>query len=331
MACCHLVPRSLRTASAWLACCVLWTGLPSAAVEPVQATWTAQPLREVAERLSLLAGQPVIIDRRIDPTTPITLTAAGEPFDDVIERVAASAGATAARLDSGFRIAPAEAATKAVAAEQARRHRLGQLPAPQRRLLETRQPWAWSAGSRPRDLLADIAAAHGLVIDGLDLVPHDHFPAATLPPLSLATRIDLVLAHFDLGVQWSPGTAGGTPAGRIAPLPEPVAAMPPPRRPPRKIDRPAGRQVYTLRLEAPLDAALTAITRQIGLGLQIDEASLTARGVSPREIVRADVRSASRDELLDAVLGPVGLSWTIDDGTLRVRAGEPEQAERDDE
>lgn len=319
----HVVPRSLRTAVACLACCSLSIGPPSAAAEPVQATWTAQPLREVAERLALLAGEPVIVDRRIDPTTPITLTATGEAIDGVIERVASIAGATAARLDSGFRIAPAEAAAKAAAAEQARRHRIGRLPAPQRRLLETRQAWIWSAGRRPRDLLADLTATHGLAIDGLDLVPHDHFPATTLPPLSLAARIDLVLAHFDLGMEWSAGTDGGTPAGRIVPLPEPVVAMPPPRRPPRKIDRPAGRQVYTLRLEAPLDAALTAITRQIGLGLQIDEASLAARGVSPREIVRADVRSASRDELLDAVLGPVGLSWTIDDGTLHVRAGEP--------
>lgn len=320
----HAVVRIRRAAVACLACGGLWGGPPSAGgAEPVHATWTAQPLREVADRLSALGGLPVIIDRRVDPTTPISLTAAGEAIDAVVASAAAVAAAEAVRLDAYFRIAPAAAAARAAAAEQARRRRLARLPAPQRRLLEERDAWSWPAGSRPRDLVGEAAAAQGLEIAGLDLVPHDHFPAAALPPLPLAERIDLVLAHFDLGVDWSPGPAGGkVPAGRIGPLPEAVAAVPPPRRPPGKVDRPAGKQVFTLRLEAPLDAALAAITKQLGLGLAIDEASLAARGIAPREIVRADVRSVSRDELLDAVLGPVGLSWTIAGDTLRVQAGE---------
>jgi hypothetical protein len=69
-----------------------------------------------------------------------------------------------------------------------------------------------------------------------------------------------------------------------------------------------------------LEEALAAVTRQLGLTLALDAASLSARGIAPREIARADVRSASRKELLDAILVPLGLSWRIEDGTLRVWA-----------
>ena len=54
----------------------------------VQASWTRVPLRDWAERATRIAGRPVIVDRRIDPTTPISLDCRGEPLRDVLGRVA---------------------------------------------------------------------------------------------------------------------------------------------------------------------------------------------------------------------------------------------------
>ena len=103
-------------------------------------------------------------------------------------------------------------------------------------------------------------------------------------------------------------------------VPEAVADAGPRRPPPAT--RPRGREVFTLRLEAPLDEALAAIGGRLGLTVRLDEPSLTARGISSREIVRANVRDVSRDELLDAIVKPLGLSWRIDDDTLVVTAAD---------
>lgn len=307
----------------------LMPAAPAAEPTPTHATWTALPVRAVVEHLSRLAGKPVVLDRRIDPTTPLTLVIAGEPSEDVLTTVATRVGGKAIHLESTIRITPPTTAARCLSAELTRRQEISRLPKAQRDWLAAQAAWRWAAGSVPHDLVAVVAAEAGLTIDGLDRIPHDHFPAADLPALPLADRLDLILAHFDLRVAWSRSPAGSRPRGRIAPLPDAtptstVEDVPP--APPRRSSppRPGGeRQAYTLRLEAPLDEALAAITRQLGLTLALDAASLSARGIAPREIARADVRAAPREELLDAILVPLGLTWRIDDGTLHVWAAQP--------
>lgn len=310
-----------------LACAGLaFVAVTAAAEPPVHATWTAQPVRAVADQLSRLAGKPVVLDRRLDPTTSITLVAAGETCDDVLTTIATRAGGQVIHLATTIRITPPAVAGRCLAAEQVRSQELSRLPKPQRNVLAEVAAWHWPAGSRPRDLVATVAAEAGINVDGLDGIPHDHFPAAELPPLPLADRLDLILAHFDLRMAWSRSPSGSRPRGSIVPLPDAAAAAagagPPAKRPPRQRppQPPGTQQVYTLRLEAPLEEALTAISRQLGLRLDLDAASLAARGIAPREIARADVQSATRDALLDAILAPLALSWRIADGTLRVWA-----------
>jgi hypothetical protein len=65
---------------------------------------------------------------------------------------------------------------------------------------------------------------------------------------------------------------------------------------------------------------LAAIARQLDLDLELDTASLTARGIAPGEIVRAEVVKASRDELFDAIVRPLGLEWNVAGRRLRVFA-----------
>ena len=298
----------------------------------VNATWTRLPLRDWTARVAALAGKPVILDRRIDPERLVTRTARGEPLVDVIRAVAREAGATVEELPGTIRLVPASAGGRAVAAAADLDRRLAAIPAPQRKPLAKPEPWRWPTGARPRDLVAAALAEAGLAVEGLDVIPHDHFPAADLPPLPLAERLDLVLAHFDLRILWSAGR--GRPTGRIVAI-DADLSPPPARRPdapggspaPRQPAAPPSRSVklrdeFTLRLEAPLDQALAAIAARLGLELDLDQASLAARGIAPGEIVRAEVEKASRDGLLDAVLQPVGLQWKIEGQRLRVFAAE---------
>jgi hypothetical protein len=295
----------------------------------VHATWTRLPLREWVARVSTLAGKPVILDRRLDPHRVVTLTARGEPLREVLETVATAADAAVADLEGSVRIVPKEAASAAARGDRDRRLRVASLPAAVRADLTARRPWRWPAGVRPRDLVAAAAGDAGVSVSGIESIPHDHFPAADLPPLPLAERLDLVLAHFDRRVLWK--ATRGAAAGRIVGIDAeilpaadgPAPAKPAPVRPPRRTVK--VRDEFTLRLEAPLDQALAAICPSLGLTLDLDAAGLAARGIDPEEIVRAEVEKASRDELLDAVLHPVGLAWSIEGDRLRVFA-QPDSA-----
>lgn len=292
--------------------------------DPVRAAWKAVPLREWANRVAPLAGMPVIVDRRLDPDRSITLDCRGEPLREAVATAAGQADAELAVLASSLRLVPRSQRGLCERAEDARERSLARLPDSARASLRKRVAWTWPAAARPRDLVAAVAAEAGVAIDGLERLPHDHFPAADLPPLTAAERIDLVLAHFDRRVEWR--SRGGAARGEIVPL---DANLPPPRgdvakRPQQKPrDRkPAGdvKEVFSLRAAAPLDELAATVAGRLGLGLDLDRESLSARGIATREIVRLDVQNASRDELLDRVVAPLGLAWRIEDGRLRVFA-----------
>lgn len=312
--------------------------VPAAAPHPVvNATWTALPLRQAADRLAAIAGRPIVVDRRIDPGVPITRDMRDEPLDETLSIVAAAGGGEFASLRSSIRIVPAGAATIVERAEAARERRIAALPSADRRHLAQRRVLEWPDGGRPRDIVAAVAAEAGVSLTGLDALPHDHFPRASLPPLSLAERLDLLLAHFDRRIEWKT-RAGGRPVGTIVPIATGLeqAAAPPrtagggrqrPERPAPQTataGQPAAAPTFSLRLEAPLDQALAAIAGRLGLAVAIDHESLRARGLSAGEIVRAEVKDKPRDALLDAVLAPLDLRWSIDGKTLRVSAPPPD-------
>ncbi|MFM7207037.1 MAG: hypothetical protein ACKO4T_10260 [Planctomycetaceae bacterium] len=303
----------------------------SDAAEPVgldaaiEATWTGVPIREWALRVSEIAGVPIVVDRRLDASTTITLSTEETSLRTVLERVAAELNATVEPFGGTVLLVPSTAAGTATAAASARADERRRLRQAGRRTLDGREAWTWPAAARPRDLIANAADAAGIAITGLDRIPHDHLPAASLPPLPLGERLDLVLVPYGLRVSWS---ASG---GSIEPIVATPAAARPAQRPtavdPRRQSvadrarngRAAGER-YTLRLESPLDQAVNAIAVRLGLEAALDAASLQARGVAPGEIIRVEARDVTRDELLDAIVAPLGLAWTIDAGVLTVFA-----------
>ena len=320
---------------------------PAAAVDldaPITATWSGIGLREWASRVSQTAGLPVLVDNRLDPDTAIRLECREEPLLDVLERAAAVAGGEVAALESSIRIVPRGLADLARRAEAARTARLASLPSRQRSVLDAPMPWQWPAGARPRDLVAAAATKAGIAVEGIAMVPHDHLPAMSLPEMTLAAGLDLLLADFDLRIDWQAAPAAArVPTGRIiaidAGLPPPLATTtsgkpasgkpatakpptgkPPGRRPLSKPKQAADAHTYSLQVAAPLEELLSAIATRLSLKLDLDRESLTRSGIAPREIVRATVKDASRDELLAAILGPLDLTWTIKDDTLRVFA-----------
>jgi len=316
---------------------------------PITATWSGVGLRAWASRISESSGCPVLVDRRLDPDAVIRLDCQGEPLLEVLGRGAALADGELAVLESSIWIMPRGLSDGLLRGEAARIARIASLPARQRSRLTTTSPWSWSAGARPRDLVTVAAAEAGIAISGIDAVPHDHLPAMSLPELTLAERLDLVLAPFDLRVEWraAPATSRGqpVPAGRIIAIaaglpPVPAAASgiaqsPAPSRPPGRANPTGAKtsppetkssvadQTFSLQVAAPLEELLAAIAKRLGLTLDLDRESLTKAGIAAAEIVRLTVKDASRDALLHAILDPLALHWAIDGTRLHVFAPLP--------
>lgn len=343
--------HALTSARAAIGSALIWIIIgapcPAAVIDldaPITATWSGIGLREWASRIGHTAGIPVLVDRRLDPDTAIRLECREEPLRDVLERAASLAGGEVAALESSIRIVPRGLADVLRRAEAARMARLASLPSRQRSAVDTPMPWQWPAGARPRDLVAAAATKAGIALEGIAMVPHDHLPAMSLPDMTLAEGLDLLLADFDLRIDWqaAPAASGNqaarVPTGRIiatdAGLPPPAATAavskpaaakpatgkPPGSSPPFKPKRVVDEHTYSLQVAAPLEELLSAIATRLALKLDLDRESLTRSGVAPGEIVRATVKDASRDELLDTILDPLGLAWKIDGKTLRVFA-----------
>lgn len=307
------------------AACILLSAAAAAGIdEPVRASWKAVPLRDWAARVTPLVGMPVIVDRRLDPDTSITLDCRGEPLREALAAAADQAGAEVATLRSSIRIVPRPQRGLCERAEDARDRDLGRLPTAPRAALRKRSGWKWAEAARPRDLVGAVAAEAGVSLEGVDELPHDHFPAADLPEMTRAEKIDLVLAHFDRRAEWR--SRAGEVRGVIVPL---DADLPPPRRDVAPRPRPStgngkskgpAQDVFELRAAAPLDEILGAVAGRLGLELDLDRTSLEACGIAARQIVRIDVHDASREELLDRIVTPLSLAWRIEADRLRVFA-----------
>ena len=85
----------------------------------VYAAWTSVPLRAWAEGAAALAGRPVILDRRVDPTQPVTITVRGKPVREVLALVAADAGAAVALREARRHAAVTAAALEALLESEA--------------------------------------------------------------------------------------------------------------------------------------------------------------------------------------------------------------------
>jgi hypothetical protein len=246
----------------------------------------------------------------------------------VLIRVAAAAGAEAAAYAGHVRLVPVGRGAALAAAERQRADELRRLPSRFRPAALARHETSWPDGALPREIVAADAARAGIVIAGLDDLPHDHFPAGLVPQLPLADRVDLILAHFDRRIEWKPRIARGSeevayPLVTIADA-DPAAGggrlLPEPSASPAPGQAGAGATTYTLTVAAPLEELLAALARRFALTLDLDRAGLARVGVAPGEIVRLELRDASRDQVLDAIAKPRRLAWRIEGDTLSVSA-----------
>ncbi len=186
---------------------------------PAGIVWSGIPLRQALGSLSREKRTATLVDRRVDPEQKIDAEFADVSLRAALQQIAARRGLGISILGSVVYIGPAAAAARlrtlaALRGDDARR-----LPAAAAGKFQRAKPMRWDGLAEPRKLFAALAEENHLELTGLDLVPHDLWAAADLPPLSLTDRLTLLAVQFDLTFAVLSDGSGL----RLVPLPRRVA------------------------------------------------------------------------------------------------------------
>jgi type II secretory pathway component GspD/PulD (secretin) len=276
--------------------------------------WEGLPLRDAVARLAEAAKVKVFIDRRVDPSQRVDLSADNQAADEILAKLASSQSLGTSRMDSLFYLGPTRAAAEFTALAELRRAEVSKLSPQEQGVWSKKTSITWPRLTTPRDLVTQFAQDHGLQIIGAERIPYDLWPAGDLPKLALADQLTVLLFGFDLTYRPLPGKA----AIEVIPISETMAAAPQTSAAPAKSDRATSKpakantkQLYTLRVrEQPISKVLDQLSGQLHLDLKVDAAAIQSAGRSLDERVSFEVKDADLAGLLQAVLEPAGLTFS---------------------
>jgi hypothetical protein len=188
---------------------------------PVDITWAENPLRHAIGNLSRSQKVAALIDRRVDADQKLDVELEGVTLRAAFEEIARGRGLGVSLLGPVLFLGPPAAASRLRTVAALREEDVRRLPAGVGEKFAALKPMAWDDLATPRELLAALAAENGVELTGLELVPHDLWAAADLPPLSWTDRLTLIAIQFDLTFAIS---ADGT-AVRLTALPGRLAVV----------------------------------------------------------------------------------------------------------
>lgn len=188
---------------------------------PASVLWSDHPLRQSLMDFGRAQQIAAYVDRRINPDTKLALAVRDLPVLEVFREATRDRGIGVAVLGDVIYVAPDDSARRVRTVAEGRRRLLQKLGEEASRRFAQAEPFAWEDFATPRGVLQQLAQDHGLQIVDLERVPHDLWPAADLPPMTLVDRLTLVLEQFGLTFEVS----GDGSRIRLVPIPGDVSIV----------------------------------------------------------------------------------------------------------
>ncbi|MEQ9407165.1 MAG: hypothetical protein RIK87_05540 [Fuerstiella sp.] len=163
---------------------------------------TGQTLRRAVTEIRRQTGIPVILDRRVDPSTLVDVSTGYVTVRETIQVLADRIpGLSVSYAENYVLIGPQEAAGGLRTLTELNRRGVQQLRRKMdrdafRQLVEERDV-SWPDLTEPRQLVADVAADAGLELENPAAIPHDLWAAARLPAMTFVDLATLVLSQTD--------------------------------------------------------------------------------------------------------------------------------------
>jgi hypothetical protein len=257
----------------------------------------------------------IFLDRRIDHGRLVTLPVRNQPVEVLFRQIAISAEAELSTLGPVIYLGPPQTASQLASLAALRKQDVSRLSGDARARLMRTQAWQWPEFTQPRQLLSELARQAGLEVENPESIPHDLWPAASLPALPWVDRLTLLLAGFGLTYEL-PGRGDSI---RLVPMPADVqnTASPAAKNtvPPGRITKGGGQKVYTMKFEnQSAGNVVKSGANLIGKEMKFDPALLEKL----KQPVTLDVKDVPLNELLEATLKPLGLTHRMTASALEV-------------
>lgn len=166
--------------------------------ESATVTWQDVPLATALSRLADSQSLSIWLDRRIDPSAPITLAAVDRPLNEIFATLGQQTGAAITPFAGVVYFGPQQTVDELATLAAIAREPLSRAPADVRGRWLKSQPCSFARLREPRELLNELAASVGAKMQQDQFVPHDLWPARDLPAMAPIDRAVLMLAGFDL-------------------------------------------------------------------------------------------------------------------------------------
>jgi len=166
--------------------------------QPISATWEGQQLGSVLERISATQGIVIWLDRRVDPQQEVSLRLRSFPLLAALQDLARNHDLGVAGLEDIVYLGPISSSIELTTLHGQLLNSLSQTSDQTQRRWLTPAPLEWAHLSEPKELLRNWLSQSGIAVENEALIPHDLLPAREFPDTSLASRVTLLLAGFDL-------------------------------------------------------------------------------------------------------------------------------------
>lgn len=190
---------------------------------PISASWGGAELRSLLRRITADRQVAILLDRRIDPNQELTLDVQDRTLRDALAEIASHCGAEMSVAGNVVYLGPSASAAKLrtlIELRSSELHRSSSGIAKSRQVdLAARKTIHWNDLDRPADVLRQISERFKVKILNSEAVPHDLWAGATLPNVTAAEALSLVLIQFDLTFEWTDAAT----AVRLVPMPQQVA------------------------------------------------------------------------------------------------------------
>jgi hypothetical protein len=149
-------------------------------------------------RLASISGAAIFIDRRVDPHQRITLNAEVGSADDALRSIAGASSLGTSRMGRFGYLGPKQAAAQLRTLALVRGTEVARLPQAVRQNLERKQRLDWPRLAEPRGLVMSLVEQRGWRLAQAERIPHDLWPAGSLPEMTAVEQLTVLLIGFDL-------------------------------------------------------------------------------------------------------------------------------------
>jgi hypothetical protein len=185
---------------------------------PIGLKWAENPIRDALRNLAKNQRVAIWLDRRIDPGAKLQFQLEDLPLSITLDQLCEKYKLGRSTVGPVIYIGPRATAEKLATLAAVKRQQVGRQSVSERARWSRAVEWSVPLLAEPRELVRELAQEAGATLQNAEAIPHDVWPAIPLPALTLADRLTLVLAGFDLTFEQS---ADGSTL-RIISMPEVV-------------------------------------------------------------------------------------------------------------